>query len=142
MRSLALLLSLLLVCCGGRQSPKEAPSSDDLGDELETPWRESQASALGAPPPSHLPRATAAPLAKSKKAGGGALLDFEVKDTDLHDVFRLLAETAGINIVVADSVKGRVSVRLRQVAWPQILETIVNMKKLELREQSGIYYVQ
>jgi hypothetical protein len=145
MRSFPFLLALLLAGCGGQQSPKEEQPASDIGDDVEAPWQNSQAGASRAPPARLLPRRIAAPLPKSNQASrssGSAMIDFEVKDTDLHDVFRLLAETAGINIVVADSVAGRVSLRLRQVAWRQILDTIVNMKKLELREQNGIYYVQ
>ena len=61
---------------------------------------------------------------------------------DLHDAFRLLAETAEINIVVADTVQGRISLRVRQVGWREVLETISNSKHLTLSQQDGIYFVQ
>lgn len=144
MRLLILALALLLVGCGG-PAPSSPPRPDsDVEDGIETPWSKSQANRSQAPPPLLLPRQEprVREAARGSRASGRAAIDFAVKDTDLHDAFRLLAETAKINIVVADSVAGRVSLRVRQVSWLQILNTLVNMKKLTLSEKNGIYYVQ
>src|SRR5262245_56900243 len=47
----------------------------------------------------------------------GAPLDLDVKGADLHDVYRLLADVGNVNIVVADTVQGKVTMRLKRVAW-------------------------
>ena len=37
----------------------------------------------------------------------GATLDLDVKDADIHDVFRLLTDVAKMNIVISDEVPAR-----------------------------------
>ncbi len=145
MRPLVLVLAFLLAGCGGRQSEKAGQPNSDVDEDIELPWKKANATTSHAPPPIVAPRRMSMPSAKSagrSGPGGDALLDFEVKDTDLHDAFRLVAHAANIDIVVADSVVGRVSMRVRQVTWRQLLDTLVNLKKLTLSEQDGIYYVQ
>ena len=62
----------------------------------------------------------------------GASRDFDVKDADIRDVLRLLADTGKINIVVADDVTGRVTMRLRNVPWDQILCTVAAVHRLRV----------
>ena len=62
----------------------------------------------------------------------GATRDFDVKDADIRDVLRLLADTGKINIVVADDVSGRVTMRLKNVPWDQILCTVAAVHKLRV----------
>jgi type IV pilus assembly protein PilQ len=51
-------------------------------------------------------------------------MDFQ--GIDVRNAFRLLAEQAGINIVLGDDVKGPVTLRLFQVPLGQVIDTIVN----------------
>jgi type II secretory pathway component GspD/PulD (secretin) len=138
MRAYSLALLLLLACGGGRS---EGPGPLEA-DDVEIPWSDTRPARSGATE-SEPTRAGAAdaPGRKAQSQAGGRI-DFEVKDTDLHDAFRLLAETADINIVVADSVSGRLTLRVRQASWREVLQTIVNMKELELSEEGGIYYLR
>ena len=71
----------------------------------------------------------------------GATRDLDVKDADLRDVFRLLADTGKINIVVADDVSGRVTLRLRKVPWDQILCTVAAVHKLRVTIDRSIVMV-
>jgi len=41
----------------------------------------------------------------------GATMDLDVKDADIKDVFRLLADVGKVNLVVPDDVSGRVTLR-------------------------------
>jgi type IV pilus assembly protein PilQ len=81
-----------------------------------------------------------APCAKGARYKGPAI-DLDVKDADLHNVFRFLADAGGVNIAVPDDVKGSVTLRLRRVPWEQALCTVVKMKKLDVRKEQSIYYV-
>jgi type IV pilus assembly protein PilQ len=46
-------------------------------------------------------------------------------DADIHDVLRILAETGDLNIVVDDSVQGRVTVHLEDVEWQAAFDAIL-----------------
>ena len=71
----------------------------------------------------------------------GATIDLDLKDADLHNVFRLLADVGGVNIVVSDQVRGTITLRLRRVPWDQALHTIVRSKQLSLKHDQGLYLV-
>ena len=80
-------------------------------------------------------RAAAAVLSPEKKYTGQRIsLDF--KDADIKNVFRLLAEVSGLNLVVTQDVQRRVTIRLADVPWDQALDLIVETNGLG-REQVG-----
>lgn len=63
-------------------------------------------------------------------------ISLDVKDADLHNVMRLLADAGKVNIVVPDDVKGRVTIKLRDVPWTEALDVILRSKGLG-REMIG-----
>ncbi len=71
----------------------------------------------------------------------GAALDLDVKDADIRDVLRLLADVGRANMVVADEVSGRVTMRLKKVPWDQILCTIAAVHKLRVTVDRSIVMV-
>lgn len=71
----------------------------------------------------------------------GTPLDLDVKNADIRDVLRLLADTGKVNLVVSDDVAGRVTMRLRKVAWDQILCTIAAVHKLRVTIDRSIVMV-
>ncbi len=78
-------------------------------------------------------------------AGGihhGATLDLDVKEADLHDVFRLLAKTASVNLVVSDEVVGTVTLSLRHVAWQDAACAIAGLDHLRITVQHSIILVR
>ena len=54
-----------------------------------------------------------------------APISLDLVQADLHHVLRLISDVGGINIVVADDVKGQVTVRLVDVPWDQALAVIL-----------------
>lgn len=54
---------------------------------------------------------------------------------DLHNVFRLIGEVSGYNIVVDDSVKGTLTLSLKDVPWDFVLDVIMNLKDLQKEER-------
>jgi type IV pilus assembly protein PilQ len=63
-------------------------------------------------------------------------ISLDVKDADLHNVLRLLADTGNVNIVVPDEVKGRITIKLTNVPWTQALDIILDSRGLA-KEKSG-----
>ncbi len=74
-------------------------------------------------------------ISESKKYTGQKLsLDF--KDADIKNVFRLLADVSGLNIVVTNDVNRKVTLRLVEVPWDQALDLLIDTNGLG-KEQIG-----
>jgi type IV pilus assembly protein PilQ len=71
----------------------------------------------------------------------GTKIDLDLKDVDIHNVMRLLADVGGINVVIPDDVKATVTVRLRQVPWDQALEVVLASKGLWYRREGNLYRI-
>jgi type IV pilus assembly protein PilQ len=71
----------------------------------------------------------------------GKKVSFEFKDIDIHNLLRIIAEVSKRNIVVADDVSGKVTIRLRNVPWDQALDLILRSKGLGQEELGNIVRV-
>ena len=71
----------------------------------------------------------------------GRPIDLDVKNADIHDVMRLLADVGGVNIVVADTVQGRVTLKLKRVAWDLVACTIASVHKLQVTARDNVVLV-
>ena len=60
----------------------------------------------------------------------GEKISLEFKDADIKNVFRLLAEVSGNNIMVTDDVNRKVTVRLMEVPWDQAMDLIIDSNGL------------
>jgi type IV pilus assembly protein PilQ len=56
-------------------------------------------------------------------------------------VLQLIAEESGLNIVVADTVSGSVTLRLINVPWDQALEIVLRAKGLDQRRDGNVVWV-
>ncbi|MDY7231230.1 secretin and TonB N-terminal domain-containing protein [Hyalangium rubrum] len=76
-----------------------------------------------------LPALAQAPRPASKR------VNIDVVRADIHDVLRMLAEVGRLNVVVADEVQGKVTLKLKDVPWRQALDTVLSSHGLgqELR---------
>ncbi len=72
----------------------------------------------------------------------GAPIDLDVKAADLHDVFRLLADVAHVNLVISDDVAGKVTLALKHVAWDLAACTVARVHHLTLTVQDHILLVR
>ena len=68
----------------------------------------------------------------------GRRVSFEFKDIDIHNLLRIIAEVSKRNIIVADNVSGRVTIKLRNVPWDQALDLILKSKNLDKEEMGNI----
>ena len=69
------------------------------------------------------------PVSATQYSGRKISLDF--KNADIHDVFRILADVSGLNIIATDDVKARVTLRLIEVPWDQALDVVLQANGLE-----------
>lgn len=68
-------------------------------------------------------------------------ISLELKNTDILDVLRLIADVSKLNIIASDDVKGAVTVRLLNVPWQQALDIILRSKGLGKERQGNIIRV-
>ncbi len=66
----------------------------------------------------------------------GKRISLDVVRADLHDVLRLLADQGHVNLVLAEGVQGKVTLRLRNVPWSEALATVLTSHGLGT-ERSG-----
>jgi type IV pilus assembly protein PilQ len=85
-------------------------------------------------------RATAM-TAEKDKVYVGERLTLNFQDIDVRPLLQLLADTSGQNIVVSDSVKGRVTLRLQNVPWDQALDIVLKSKGLDMRRKDNVILV-
>jgi len=71
-----------------------------------------------------------------QKAYVGQKISLDFKDADIKNVFRLLAEVSGLNIVVTADVNRRVTLRLVEVPWDQAMDLLITTNGLD-KEQIG-----
>jgi type IV pilus assembly protein PilQ len=78
----------------------------------------------------------AADALSTEKKYTGQKISLDFKDADIKNVFRLLAEVSGLNIIVTNDVNKKVTVRLVEVPWDQALDLIIDTNGLA-KEQIG-----
>ena len=71
----------------------------------------------------------------------GRRVNLDLKDADVHNVFRIIADVGRVNIVAADNVSGTVTIRMKNVPWDQALDTILQAKKLGMVRRGNIIRV-
>lgn len=84
---------------------------------------------------------SSAPASTWAGDAGPRVVTIDVKDADIHNVFRLLSRVGGINIVVADGVSGRVTVRLVDVPWADAFNAILVAERLGVVKVGDILVV-
>ena len=63
---------------------------------------------------------------------GRRIQDLDVRELDIRDFLRFLAEAAGVNIVVDNDVAGSVTLRLRDVPWDEALDVVLRANGLAM----------
>ena len=72
----------------------------------------------------------------AKRQYTGKPISLDLLDADLRNVLRLLADLTGTNIVIEPDVTGKVTLKVEQVPWDQVLDMIISMNELG-KEQIG-----
>lgn len=81
--------------------------------------------------------AGAAPAQAAARSKAGATLarnattSFNFNNIPVRSALQLIAEEGGFNLIVSDSVRGNISLRLNDVTWEQALVLVLRIKGLE-----------
>jgi len=71
----------------------------------------------------------------------GNRVTFNFQDIPTRSVLQLIADVSDLNIVVADSVQGNVTLRLINVPWDQALDIVLQAKGLDKRRNGNVIWV-
>jgi type IV pilus assembly protein PilQ len=69
------------------------------------------------------------------------LLSLNFQDIEVRAILQILADFTGLNIVVSDSVKGNLTLRLQNVPWDQALDIILRTKGLTMRQNGNVIFI-
>ena len=79
---------------------------------------------------------------RKKKFGYiGEKLSLNFQDIEVRSVLQLLADFTDLNIVVSDSVQGKLTLRLKNVPWDQALDIILQTKALGKRQAGNVIMI-
>ncbi|MFQ5993526.1 MAG: type IV pilus secretin PilQ [Acidiferrobacterales bacterium] len=71
----------------------------------------------------------------------GEKLSLNFQNIDVRAALQVLADFTGLNFVVSDTVKGSLTLRLKDVPWDQALDIIVESKNLAIRRAGNVITV-
>jgi type IV pilus assembly protein PilQ len=71
----------------------------------------------------------------------GRRIDLDLKDADIHNVLRLLADVGRVNVITSDNVTGTITIKMRNVPWDQALEVVLQSKNLGVVRQGNLLRV-
>ena len=71
----------------------------------------------------------------------GNKVSFNFQDIPVRSVLQLIADASQLNLVVADTVQGNVTLRLNNVPWDQALDIVLNSKQLDKRRKDNVIWI-
>jgi type IV pilus assembly protein PilQ len=71
----------------------------------------------------------------------GEKLSLNFQNIDVRAALQVLADFTGLNFVVSDTVKGSLTLRLKDVPWDQALDLILDSKNLAMRRKGNVLTV-
>ena len=71
----------------------------------------------------------------------GERISLSFQSVDVRSLLQIIADVAGTNMVVSDSVSGEIAMRLQNVPWDQALDIILRTKGLGIRRQGNVMLV-
>ncbi len=77
----------------------------------------------------------------SKPGYTGEKLTLNFQKIDVREALNVIADFTGLNIVISDSVKGDLTLRLKDVPWDQAFDIILQSRGLDMRKNGNVIQV-
>jgi type IV pilus assembly protein PilQ len=71
----------------------------------------------------------------------GTKVTFNFQDIPVRSVLQLIADVSDLNIVVADTVGGNLTLRLTNVPWDQALDIVMDARNLDMRRNGTVIWI-
>lgn len=78
---------------------------------------------------------------KDKFGYTGERLSLNFQDIEVRSVLQLIADFTNLNVVVSDTVSGKLTLRLKNVPWDQALDIILDSKGLAMRKSGNVLLI-
>ncbi len=129
--------------------PAPAPAEGALADKPATPVTVAPAAPAATPAAgtvaakpedaaAHAAAVAAAAATKSKDAAGRDTLSVDFPDEDIRNILRNVADLFELNIIMPDTLQGKTTIKLRDVTWRQIFESVLGPVGYTYREDGNI----
>ncbi len=112
-----------------RQIPVTIAPPPEPAEKADAPPRSSNRKSRSRPPPPK-ERASSRTIHDPVEKYSGELISPKFKDADLRDVILWLGGRVGLNVIIDQDVRGRVTVSFEDVPWDQFLDMILKNNKL------------
>ena len=76
-----------------------------------------------------------------KKEYSGSKISIDFQDADVELILRLIAEVSGHNLIIDEKVTGKISLKLKEIPWDQVLELVLQQERLGVVMQGSIMRV-
>ncbi len=80
-------------------------------------------------------------IAQSSGEYTGRKISLDFRDAEIRNVLGLIADVAGVNIVMGSDVKGKLTIRLVDVPWDQALDVILQSKSLGMKRMGNVLWI-
>ncbi|MBF1279260.1 MAG: type IV pilus secretin PilQ [Neisseria lactamica] len=74
----------------------------------------------------------------ANKSFKGRKISLDFQDVEVRTILQILAKESGVNIVASDTVKGTMTLSLKDVPWDQALDLVMQARNLDMRRQGNI----
>jgi type IV pilus assembly protein PilQ len=88
-----------------------------------------------------LTKAEKAAIKKERNVFSGERLSLNFQDIKIRSLLQILADFTGLNMVVSDTVGGRITLRLKNVPWDHAMDIILKTKGLSMRKTDNVILV-
>ena len=78
---------------------------------------------------------------QGEKRYTGKKISMDFQDAEIAHVLRLIADVSGLNVILADDIKGKVTLKLVDIPWDQAFDMILKTNELGQRREAGIVQV-
>jgi type IV pilus assembly protein PilQ len=79
--------------------------------------------------------------APKEKVYTGQKVTLEFKDADIKNIFRVIAEVSGYNMIIDPAVTGKLTLRLVNVPWDQALDILLETNNLGMKKVGNVIRV-
>ncbi|UOO90399.1 type IV pilus secretin PilQ family protein [Vitreoscilla massiliensis] len=77
-------------------------------------------------------------LIKKNQNFKGTRVTLDFQDVEVRTILQILAKESGMNIVASDSVRGNMTISLKDVPWDQALQLVMDSRNLDKRQNGNI----
>ncbi len=97
-----------------------------------------EAAADAAPAAASAPAAPAAATTRSRDGSGRDTLSVDFPDEDIRNILRNVADLFELNIIMPDALQGKTTIKLRDVTWRQIFQSVLQPVNFTYVEDGNI----